>query len=112
MPENDHTLLMPHGEVVALDHNYNSSLPVIREVLLDHTKLVSEVHKLHFRQRLGQHVSYLLICSDILELHCSTMYHISDVMVLDLDVLGLVMEHYALRQLHTTLVVTPDASHL
>ena len=94
------------------NHICNSSLPLTREVLLDYTKLVSKVHKLHFLQRFGQHVNYLLICRNILELHCYPLYHISDVMVPDLDELGLFIEHWALCQLHTTLVVTPDTSHL
>jgi hypothetical protein len=37
------------------------------KILLDHTKLVSEVLKLHFRQRLSQHVCYMFIGSNILE---------------------------------------------
>jgi hypothetical protein len=35
---------MPHVEAASLDHNCNSSLPLTRDVLLDHTKLLSEVH--------------------------------------------------------------------
>ena len=42
----------------------------------------------------------------ILELHCSPLYHIHDIVILDLDMLRLVMEHQVLRQLHATLVIT------
>jgi hypothetical protein len=59
-----------------------------------HTKLVSEVFKLLSRQRLSQHVCYLLVGRNILELYCSLLYHLSDIMVLDLDMLGLVMTHW------------------
>ena len=51
---------------------YPSSLPLAR----DHTKLVPEVHKLHFGQRLGQHICDLLICGNVLELHSSLLHHI------------------------------------
>ena len=40
-----------------------------------------------------------------LELHCSSLHHIPDIVIFDLDMLQLVMEHWVLRQLHTTLVV-------
>jgi hypothetical protein len=112
MPVNDHPLLMPHVEVVSLDCNCNSSLPLTRDILMYHTKLVFEVHKLHSRKRLGQHVSYMLVYSDILELHFSPLYYISDLMVPDLDMLRLFMEHWVLFKLHTTPVVTPDTSRL
>ena len=75
---------------------------------LDNSKLVLEVLKLHSRQRLGQNVGSLLICHHILELHCSSLHHIPDIVILDLNVLRLVMEHWVLRQLHTTLVVIED----
>jgi hypothetical protein len=57
------------------------------EVLLAHAKLVLEVLKLYLRQRLGQHIDYFLISSNILELHSSLLYHVSDIMVLELDML-------------------------
>ena len=40
-----------------------------------------------------------------LELHYSSLHHIPDMVILDLDMIRLVMEHWVLRQLHTTLVV-------
>ena len=40
-----------------------------------------------------------------LELHYSSLHHISDIVIFDLDILRLVMEHRVLRQVHTTLVV-------
>ena len=40
------------------------------------------------------------------------MHHIPDIVVLNLNVLRLVMEHWVLGKLHTTLVVTEDTSRL
>ena len=79
---------------------------------LDHTKSFSEVIKLHFRKRLGQHIGYMLLCCHILEIHCSSLHHIPDIVELDLDVLRLVMKHGIFRQLHATLVVAEDTSHI
>jgi hypothetical protein len=59
----------------------STSLPLSREVLLDYTKLVSEVLKLHMRQRLGQHICNLLICANILELYSSPMHHITNIVI-------------------------------
>ena len=63
---------------------------------MDHSKLVSEVLKLNLGQWLGQHVYDLLICGNVLELHNSLLHHITDILVIDLYVLGLVMEHWIL----------------
>ena len=84
----------------------------MRDVLLDHSKLVSEVLELHLGQRLGQHICNLLICGNILKLHSSLLHHITDILVLDVDVLGLVMNHWILGQLYATLVVTKDTSRI
>ena len=40
-----------------------------------------------------------------LELHCSSLHHIPDIVIFDLDMLRLVMEHQALGKIHPTLVV-------
>ena len=40
-----------------------------------------------------------------LELHWSSMHHIPNIVIFDLDMLRIVMEHRVLQQLHTTLVV-------
>jgi hypothetical protein len=85
----------------------SASLPqVSREVLSYNTKLVSEVIKLYMRQRLGQHIYNLLICANILELYISPPHHIKNVVLLDLYVLRLIMEHRVLCHLYTTLVIT------
>ena len=74
----------------------NSSLPLGRNLDLENTKLLPEVLKLHSSQWLGQHISYLLIHRNILELHFSSLLHIPGIVIFDLDVIWLVMEHRVL----------------
>ena len=93
--------------VVAQDTIVSStSLPLSREVLSENTKLVSKVLKLHTRQRLGQHICNLLICANILELYNSPLHHITNVVILNFYVLRIIMEHWVLCYLYTTLVIT------
>ena len=54
---------------------------------LENTKLHPEVLKLHPIQWLCQHISYLFLCCNILELHFSPLYHILDIVILDLNML-------------------------
>ena len=89
----------------------DSSLPLGRNLDLEKTKLLPEVLELHPSQWLHQHISYLFLHHNILELHCYSPHHIHDIVILDIDMLRLVMEHRVLRQLHATLVVTKDTSH-
>ena len=84
----------------------DSSLPFGGNLDLDNTKLLLEVLKLHPSQWLRQHISYMFVHHNILELHYSRLHHIPDILILDLDMLRLVMEHRVLQELHTTLVVT------
>ena len=63
------------------------SPPLGRNLDLKYTKLLSEVFKLHSSLWLGQHIGYLLVRRNILELHCSSLHHIPDIVVLDLNVL-------------------------
>ena len=89
-----------------------SSFPFGGNLDLENTKLLPEVLKLHPSQWLRQHISYLLLCRNILELHCSPLHHIPDIVILDLDMLRLVKEHWILWQLHATLVVTMYTSSI
>ena len=82
-----------------------TSLPLGRNLDLENTKLLPEVLKLHLSQCLSQHISYLFVHRNILELHCSSLHHILDIVILDLDMVQLVMKHMGLQQLHTNLVV-------
>ena len=87
---------------------YPSSLSLAR----DHTKLVSEVPKLHVGQRLGQYVRDLLICGNVPELHSSLHHHIANVLIFDLYMLGLIVKHKILGQLNATLVVTINIGNI
>ena len=71
----------------------DTSLPLGRSLDLENTKLLPEVLKLHPSQWLIQHISYLFIHRNILELHYSSLHHIPDIVILDLDILRLLMEH-------------------
>ena len=84
----------------------DSSLPLRGNLDMEKTKLLPEVLKLHSGQWLSQHIIYLFVHRNILDLHCSSLHHIPDIVIFDLDMLRLVMEHRVLRQLHTTLIVT------
>ena len=83
----------------------DSSLPLRRDLDLENTKILLEVLKIHSSQWLCQHINYMFIHRNILELHYSPLHHIPDIVILDVDMLQLVMEHWVLRQLHTNLVV-------
>ena len=64
---------------------------------LENTKLLPEVLELHHSQWIHQYISYLFLCYNILELHYSSLHHIPDIVIFDLDMLRLVMEHRVLR---------------
>ena len=79
------------------ERHMDSSLPLIRNLDLENTKLLPEVLKLQFGQWLLQHISYLFILHNILELQYSSLNHIPDILILDLAMLRLVMEHRVLQ---------------
>ena len=60
---------------------------------LENTKILLEVFKLHSVKWLSQHISYLFIHRNILELHYSSLHHIPHILIFDLNMLQLVMEH-------------------
>jgi len=70
-----------------------STVPLSEGYILHHAKLVSELFKLLLRQRLGENVCNLLIYGYVLELHCSLLYHVSDEMIFDINLLRLVMKY-------------------
>ena len=74
----------------------DSSHPFGGNLDLENTKILPEVFKLHPSQWICQHIIYLLLHRNILELHYSSLHHILDVVILDLDILRLVMEHRVL----------------
>ena len=79
---------------------------------MENTKSLFEVLELQPCQWLRQYISYLFLRRNIQELHYSSLHHIPDMVILDLDMFRLVMEHRVLRQLHTTLVVAMYASSI
>ena len=74
----------------------DSSLPLGGNLDMENTKILLEVLKLHFGQWLSQHINYLFVHRNILELHYSPLYHIPNIVILDLDMLRIVMEHWIL----------------
>ena len=78
-------------------HITDSSLPLGRNLALENTKLLPEVFKLHPSQWLSQHISYLFVRRNILELHYYSLHHIPNIVILDINMLQLVMEHQVLR---------------
>ena len=62
----------------------DSSLPFGGNLDLENAKLLAEVFKLHSGQWLCQHISYLFIRRNILELHCSSLHHIPDIVIFDI----------------------------
>ena len=62
--------------------NTDTSLSLGRNLELENTKLLPEVLKLHPSQWLSQHISYLFVRCNILELH-----YIPDIVILDLNML-------------------------
>ena len=63
----------------------DSSLPLGGNLYLENTKLLPEVLKLHSGQWLSQDISYLFVHRNILELHYSSLHHIPDIVIFDLD---------------------------
>ena len=64
-----------------------SSLSMGGSFDLENTKSLSEVLKLHPSQWLRQYINYLFFRRNIQELHCSSLHHILDIVILDLDML-------------------------
>ena len=75
---------------------WDSSLSLGGNLDLENTKLLPEVLKLHPSQWIHQYISYMFLRRNILKLHCSPLHHIPDIVILDLDMLRLVMEHWIL----------------
>ena len=83
----DHLTMEGTNPLTMSEWLMESSLPLERNLDLENTKLLPEVLKIHFGQRLFQHINYLFIHRNILELHCSPLHHIPDIVILDLDML-------------------------
>ena len=77
----------------SLEWLWDSSFSLGGNLDLENTKILPEVLELHSGQWLHQHISYLFLLHSILELHCSPLHHIPDIVILDLDMLRLVTEY-------------------
>ena len=73
---------------------WDSSLSLGGNLYLENTKLLPEVLEIHPSQWLCQDISYLFLCRNILKLRYSTLHHIPNIVVIDLDMLRLVLEHW------------------
>lgn len=71
---------------------------------------VSEIYKLFLRERLCENVIHLLINGDILEPHHSLMYHITNKLVLEINMFYRSMKHYIVCELHIALTITEQHS--
>ena len=65
----------------------DSSLPLGGNLDLEKTKFLPKVFKLHSGQWISQHISYLFIRHNILELNRTPLHHIHDIVILDLDMI-------------------------
>jgi len=65
----------------------DSSLPRGGNLDLENTKLLPEVLKLHSIQCLSQRIRYLYVHHNILEIYCSSLHHIHNIVIFDLDML-------------------------
>jgi hypothetical protein len=74
--------------------------------LSDYTKLISKVLKLYTRWRFGQHVNNFFIRANVLELQGSSLYHVTDEIIVDFYVLQPVVLYRILCHLYAALVVT------
>ena len=64
-----------------------STLPLIEEVVLHHTQLVSEINKLASSKRLRLDICNLRISGNVLQCHYASLNIISNEMILDLNML-------------------------
>ena len=88
-----HMTMEGANPLTMLEWLWVSSFPLGGNLNLENTKLLPEVLKLHPIQWICQHISYLIVRRNILELHCSPLHHIPFIVILDLDMLRLVMEY-------------------
>ena len=93
MAQNLHLTMEGTNPLTMSEWLMNLSLPLGGKLYLENTKILPELLKLHSGQWIHQHISYLFVCHNILELHCSPLHHIPDIVILDLDMLQLVMEN-------------------
>ena len=82
-----HLTMEGTNPITMLEWIWDSSLSLGVNLDLENAKLLLEVLKLHPNQWLCQYISYMFLHRNILELHCSPLHHILDIVILDLDML-------------------------
>ena len=82
-----HLTMEGTNPLIMLEWLWVSSLSLGGNLDLENTKSLSEVLELQPSQWLHQYISYLFLHHNILELHCSLLHHIPDIVVLDLNML-------------------------
>ena len=76
------------GTNSTMSERISDSLPPLRGNLdLENTKFLPEALKIHSVHWLGQHISYLFVHRNILELHYSYLHRIPDIVILDLNMI-------------------------
>jgi hypothetical protein len=73
-----------------------STLSLSEGGILYHAKSVTKVLELRSGKGIGKNINNLLICRKVLHQYFLPLHHVSDVMVLDLNVFRFVMKHWIL----------------
>ena len=76
-------LTMEGTNPLLLEWLWVSSFPFGGNLDIENTNILPEVLKLHSSQWLRQYISYLFLHRNTLELHCSLLHHIPDIVILD-----------------------------
>ena len=88
-----HLTMEGTNPLTMLEWLWVSSLYLGGSLNLENTKSLSEVLELQPSQWIHQYISYMFLHRNILDLHCSPLHHIPDIVILYLDMLRLIMEH-------------------
>ena len=91
-----HLTMEGTNPLTMLEWLWVSSFPLEGNLNLENTKILPDVLELQSSQWIHQYICYLFLRHNILELHCSPLHHIPDIVILDLDMLRLVMKHWIL----------------
>ena len=82
-----HLTMEGTNPLTMLEWLWVSSFPLGGNLDPENTKVLCEVLELHPSQWLCQHISYLFLHPNILELHFSPLHHIPDIVILDINML-------------------------
>jgi hypothetical protein len=74
----------------------SSTLPLNESDIHCHAKFITKVHKLRPGKGLGENMCDLLIGRKVLHLNCLPLHHITNIVILDLNMFGTVMTYWIL----------------